>query len=568
MSSKLYVQKVRSNVKKGVDLEIGPRVLLVGPNGSGKTSVQNAIELATCGYATDVEGRVKVKVNYALGRLGPGDQPLWSEVEFCDGAKASWRLKPNKKGGYHDPEVDVPQNIRVVFPVADVREVLSGSPETVRTWLMGRVAADLSEQDILDRLPESLHDDYRRTAKPFRQPSWSEIDVLLSVQESAKKEARAADAEAKKARQMIEMMAEGMADEPTAGEIERAERAVAAAETAYNEGSRRARPAIPDVERFRREAVEAVHAYQKASETAGLAKAAIPPMHPSEEALIEFRGKVADVAEVTVAVKSQTCLVCDSPLGVIDMAHKGKLLRQQNAAGSAAVQASRLHREKEAEAARLQATAMRLVELFQQVERDAQALAATPQVDVQALGDEVVRARSALNDLKLHKRSWTNLRAAKDDVKNLGSKAARFEELITAASEVVDELLKVAHKKFEKAVQAYLPPEDKFAMILVENKKPVCRMGFKRGTTLHTALSGAEWARLTLALGCATFKADENTVAIFTPEERSFDGATLTSVMNALSKAPGQVILQSPNWPAEGYNSDWQVVKMKDGPRE
>jgi hypothetical protein len=564
MSSKLYVKKVRSNVKKGVDLELGPRVLLVGPNGSGKTSVQNAIELAACGYATDVEGRVKVKVNYALGRLGPGDQPLWAEAELSDGSKASWKLKPNKKGGYHDPEVDVPQNLNVIFPVADVREVLSGSAETIRTWLMGRVAADLSEQDILDRLPESLHDEYRRVAKPFRLPGWSEIDVLLSVQEASKKEARTADTEAKKARQMIEMMAEGMADEPTAAELERAEKAVSSAESAYNEGSRLARPALPDVERFRREAMEAVQAFQKASETAGLAKAAIPPMHHSEEALIEFRGKVADVAEVTVAVRSSTCLVCDSPLGVIDMGHKAQLLRQQNASGAAAVQASRLHREKEAEAARLQATAQRLVGVFQQAERDAQVIAGTTQVDVQALGDAVVRARSAASDLKLQKRSWTNLRAAKDDVKNLGSKAARFEELVTAASEVVDELLKIAHKKFEKAVQTFLPPEDKFAMVLVENKKPVCRMGFKRGSTLHTALSGAEWARLTLALGCATFKPNENTVAIFTPEERAFDPETLASVMDALKDAPGQVLLQSPNMPsvADGKTDGWQIISL------
>jgi hypothetical protein len=258
MSSKLYVAKVRSNVKKGVDLELGPRVLLVGPNGSGKTSVQNAIELATNGYATDVEGRVKVKVNYALGRLGPGDQALWAEAELNDGTKSSWKLRPNKKGGFHDPDVDVPQGVRVVFPVADVREVLSGSPETVRTWLMGRVASDLSEQDILDRLPDTLHAPYATAAKPFRQPGWSEIDVLLSVQEVAKKEARSAEADAKKARQMIEMMAEGLADEPTSAEIARAEKAVTDAETEYNDEVKRPRVYVPDTERLRSDAMEAV----------------------------------------------------------------------------------------------------------------------------------------------------------------------------------------------------------------------------------------------------------------------------------------------------------------------
>jgi hypothetical protein len=99
-------------------------------------------------------------------------------------------------------------------------------------------------------------------------------------------------------------------------------------------------------------------------------------------------------------------------------------------------------------------------------------------------------------------------------------------------------------------------------MVLVENKKPVCRMGFKRGDTLHTALSGAEWARLTMALGCATFKADEKTLAIFTPEERAFDGDTLATVMNALAEAPGQVILQSPTGPTSNYRSEWRVVDM------
>jgi energy-coupling factor transporter ATP-binding protein EcfA2 len=564
MSSTPYIKTVLSNVKKGVSCEISRRTLLVGPNGSGKTSVQNAIELATNGFASDVEGRVRVKVNYALGRLGPGSEALVAEVEFSDGTKSSWKLRPNKKGGYHDPDVDVPQNPRVIFPVADVREVLSGSPETVRTWLMGRVAADLREEDIVIRLPDALHAEYRTAAKRLRQPGWTEIDVLLTVTEAAKKEARAADAEAKKSKQVIEMMSEGMEFEPTAGDVASAEQDAVDAEKAYQEASRQPRQSAPDVERYRREATEAVQAFQKASETAGLAQSAMPPMHPSEEALIEFRAKMADVAEVTANLKSSTCLVCDSPLGVVDIAYKAQILRQQNATGAAAVQAAKIYREKEAEAARLQATAMKLVELFQQVERQAHAAPLAPQVDVQALGDEVVRTRSHLNDLRMQKRAWANLRTAKDDVRNLGEKSARHEELVSAAAEVVDELLKSAHKKFEKAVQAFLPPEDKFAMVLVENKKPVCRMGFKRGSTLHTALSGAEWARLTLALGCATYKDSPDLLAVFIPEERAFDGDTLADVMSALNKAPGQVLLQSPNMPslADGKTDGWQIISL------
>ena len=92
----LFVRRVQSNVKKGVDCELSRLTLLVGPNGSGKTSVQNAIELAACGFASDVEGRAKVKKGDMLAKLGPATAtPRSSEIEVSDGRKAKWKLMPN-----------------------------------------------------------------------------------------------------------------------------------------------------------------------------------------------------------------------------------------------------------------------------------------------------------------------------------------------------------------------------------------------------------------------------------------------------------------------------------------
>ena len=211
MPAYVYARRVISNVKKGVDVELSRCTLLVGPNGSGKTSVQNALELALCGFASDVEGRDRVKLAHALARLGPGDQPLISKVVLSDGREASWTLKPNKKGGYHDPEHLPPNGVRVIFPVADVREVLGGSPETIRTWLMGRVSADVREQDILTRLPDDLQDSYRIVAAKFRSmPGWTEIDVLLAVIEECKKDARKLDTQNKGAKQTMDTMSEGL----------------------------------------------------------------------------------------------------------------------------------------------------------------------------------------------------------------------------------------------------------------------------------------------------------------------------------------------------------------------
>jgi hypothetical protein len=323
------------------------------------------------------------------------------------------------------------------------------------------------------------------------------------------------------------------------------------------------RHVAPDTSQMRARAEAVVLEFQKAAETARLAHAAIPPLHAQEEALIDFRGKLADICSLTAAMGAQNCLCCDSPLAV-DLSPRANLLRRENEAGSAAVAARRLSEQKQREADELRGRAEHLVKLYQAGEAEAAAVhaAAAHQPDTDALGVAVVQTRSRLNELKLQQRQWKAVRAAKDDIRRSAEESKRLKALVEEAGTVVDDLLKRAHKKFEEAVQQYLPPEDMFRLVLVENKKPVCRMGFKRGDTLHTALSGAEWARLTLALGCATFKADEKTLAIFTPEERAFDGNTLATVMNALADAPGQVLLQSPTKPTGAYRMEWSVIDL------
>jgi hypothetical protein len=562
MPAPVYARRVISNVKKGVNAELSRLTLIVGPNGSGKTSVQNALELALCGFASDVEGRDKVKLAHALARLGPGDQPLVSNVTLSDGRTASWTLKPNKKGGYHDPEHEPAHGVRVIFPVADVREVLGGSPETIRTWLMGRVSSEVGAKDILSRLPDDLQDEYRDRADRMRVPGWTEIDVLLAVIEECKKEARKLDAENKGAKQVIDTMSEGMGTEPSLYEVEEAEEEVALAERAYQQAMARPRLMVPDVAGFRSKAESAVQEYQKAAETARLAQAAIPPLHAQEEALIDFRAKLADICSLTDSMGAKNCLCCDSPLN-LGLAGRAAHLRRENESGQAAVAAKRLAEAKQREVEELRQRAELIIRQYQTAENEASRMQEVQQTDdVDTLGVAVVQARSRLNELKLQQRQWKSVRAAKDDVRRTGERSKAVKALSEEAGTVVDDLLKRAHGKFEKTVQAFLPPGDTFKLVLMENKKPVCRMGFKRGNTLHTALSGAEWARLTLALGCATFKADETTLAIFTPEERAFDGDTLATVMNALSQAPGQVILQSPTKPTRSYELAWSVIDL------
>ena len=66
----LYPVRVRSNVKGGVDVQLGQRTVVYGPNGAGKTAVVQSIELATRGWVTDMEVREQVKLAEACAQPG------------------------------------------------------------------------------------------------------------------------------------------------------------------------------------------------------------------------------------------------------------------------------------------------------------------------------------------------------------------------------------------------------------------------------------------------------------------------------------------------------------------
>ena len=88
-------------------------------------------------------------------------------------------------------------------------------------------------------------------------------------------------------------------------------------------------------------------------------------------------------------------------------------------------------------------------------------------------------------------------------------------------------------------------------------------LGIQPDGFLHTALSGAEWARLTLAIACAASEGMDG-LRVFTPEERAFDPATLRDVMAALSEAPGQVIITSPVKHKGRLPKGWTVIDLTE----
>ena len=129
-------------------------------------------------------------------------------------------------------------------------------------------------------------------------------------------------------------------------------------------------------------------------------------------------------------------------------------------------------------------------------------------------------------------------------------------------SSLVEELVEGAVSTFTARVQRFLPETDEFGIRLTTNS---IRYGLVEGAAdnrvLHTALSGAEWARVSLALA-AVCTPEEADVSVLVPEDRAWDAKTLKGVLKGLSDYDGQVIVTTTVKPFRGVPAGWTLLEM------
>jgi len=131
-----YITKIETNIKRpggAVHVGLEPHMLLIGDNGSGKTAILNAIELALTGQAHDLGGRDAAKATVLLQSLIPeGADELYSIITFDTGASVEWRMQRGKK-----PTVNWDfQMLNTHFLMDEVSDALTGSLLTTVRFLM------------------------------------------------------------------------------------------------------------------------------------------------------------------------------------------------------------------------------------------------------------------------------------------------------------------------------------------------------------------------------------------------------------------------------------------------
>lgn len=520
----VYVEKVKSSLKGGVDVRLGPRTVLYGANGSGKTSVIQAIELASGGYVSDMEGRDQVRVHTALARLFPPGHRMFAEIALSSGVVCDWEMKPGATpGSFKKPVPNAPVQIR--WPVQELSAVLGGEGTTVKAWLEGEVVGAIAEEDVLGAIPMNLHDAVRRLIRAEGKTDF------LSLSKAAKAKAKSMRSGATRQEKTIEQMTQGI---PTP--LLASERAALATELTELGAVR----GMTQAEYDRRKAEALALAEQFSEKKAEHAK--LPALDPKVGAAIEklrTAKRLIHEHQQTFGADS-TCWTCGSgkelgdQLGVVSQALDSDGLRQSI---EQAVRRGKLEVEIATLHGRLEAVG--------NVLRNAEVVE-----DTSGKRAELVRK---LAEDKSAQQAWSNAKAAQFEVSQARKEAAALSEAATELEKAGEALLTRKKSDFESRVSAFLPSGDVLGVDLGS-----ARVGFLRDGNLHSALSGAEWSRVLLALAAAS--AGGSTPSVLAPSDRSWDRDTLTSVMGALSESPTQIILMStvrPD-PVEG----WTLVEL------
>ena len=602
----LFVERVVGNVKGGADVTIGRCTLISGVNGSGKSTIVNIIELALMGFASDIVGRPEVRKGADLITLAPENESLMAEAYTSENDRAYFTIDRNGPGKTKEAvHVGLP-GVSVVWPIREAVSALRGSTATARSFVLRHGGLNVAEESILARFgDDTTRTLYTTLAAGVRAQAKDELDtvgVLLAVQEAAKKTETAIKAQAKGAKEVIEQTSATLTVEPSEEEGQEAQGKIdkLTERLAELRVARKAPPPPPPVRDVRAELATranelAQRLAQKQKTFSELtvqyqqvnAELADPAMSAPVRAIQPEQVEGVIAADGAYAYHAKhpelnQCIVCWQSWGPTP-----DTLQQQRQAFSGVLSAYQEQEQRivtqatweRGKRTQIEGVTSRAQGLYQEIATDtaayqelvqqyeatppvaAAALAAPPdftEIDQQIAGvtSELEAARKALTEIQKLRAGWSLVRKAQKQIIEAKREAEAAKNLAEEAGSVADALLAQGRAGFVRRVQSFLPPDDEFDVVLKDGKRSVCMFGFRRNGVLHTALSGAEWARLTIALGAAIIPTEGRVLAILTPEERAFDPDTLGEVMEALKAAPGQVILTSPvepPTPIEGW---------------
>ena len=557
-----HITKVTSNIKKGVEVELGPKTIIVGRNGSGKTSIIQAVELALTQQVTDLTGKELVKKPGELIKLG-SDGVLEVQCELSDGHEISVFSKKTARGATK-PKVE--GGVKASMPYHQVRGNLSGSPEVARTWLMASgIGHELDLPDILNEIDGDFQETYKKEVGRKRIAPMVRLQQVIAQNKEAIKSCRN---EIKVFERSVEHAA-GSVNES----ISRSHSTLTNLQLAEVEARKKLKIAETNLEgvAFKREQKRKFeqnlrelkdhlevgennyHHYKVQAEA--------QPVFPDEvHHLMEVAKLAVTLNEAHLELESTSCWACGDPGDPApESVLHGFVTRQQEMKRAIELytQATMVHHKFKEARDHLMVLQGQSTQLCAAIQGFTKELENHPTENVEELRlmwsqvhAQLQEAQTAVNQ---HEKIANEKRCLLDAQKKLDFLKRYGTELSRVATTMLDR----AKSDFIETVQRLLPSRYEFGMELTERS---CEFGFRNGVGLKTALSGAEWASMVLAVSMVCSD-PTNELVVVTPEERAFDATTLSEVMASFGGSEHQVILTSTIAPTS-VPEGWTVVNL------
>lgn len=160
----MYVTSLLSNIKQEIPVErsLSKFTIISGPNGSGKTSVVNALQYCLTGKIDDLSLRDGVKDTSLLLTLAPPTEPdrIFASVKLSDGSKVHRELNRIDGTARRDQPATYPSHLAtmfedstsndLIFPYRLIRDLLTSGAASRRAAFFRLAAPETSSEDIAD----------------------------------------------------------------------------------------------------------------------------------------------------------------------------------------------------------------------------------------------------------------------------------------------------------------------------------------------------------------------------------------------------------------------------------
>lgn len=580
----VFVKKVKHNVKRPAEIPLAPLTCVIGPSGSGKSALWNALEIQYAGGASDVGLNPWVGTPKALldELLPPGHTALEIQAELSSGVVDSTTIKRNAKtGGAVSPAVQIAHP--GLLPIRSFLEGMRGKPETVRQFLMGHMAGHVTAADLYSvkdwpALAVWLEGQYaghlakdvdgRETAVKAVLAQHVGTKALRLFREYAVQQGNLAKKKGEGAEATIKSIKMGLAERPTDAQIEEAKGEIAmikhAIETA---GPGDTVITLAEVEALYNDVLNVQQdvAMQEALIAGSTAYLEAHPL-PAPDVLtlrqalafvmhahlfpVRFPVSALDGRPLSDGVGPGTYHEVQQRLDALiaEMAalNDSKTVQQTKASAEAKLGVAR----EKFESCRVKWEAARDKYIAQQNFIQAGGV-------IESRAAKLIAAQAKLGDYEAITAKWIKLDEQHAIVKAAETQAEAWASAIAKVDETSQKLLEDARSAFVGRVNLYTDKET-FDLVLTdpETKVPVCRWGYVRGERLITALSGYEIGHCLAAMtaACLHDHAAKGPVLLSLPKDANVDkGAMRKLIASFRTLVEGfgvQVILFSTERPA------------------